>query len=265
MNRVEQLFRATRARSGSALLPFMTAGLPDPSRSVAVFEAMAAAGADGFEVGIPYADPLMDGPVIQRGSDQALAAGTTIETALEVIGSVATMGKPVLAMTYANPVFRRGVDWFCQRLAEVGADGIIVPDLPVEESASLRAAAARHGIGVVQFVAPTSDEERVAATIAVEPLFVYAVAEMGVTGERSEGSGRLGPLIDRIRAVSSVPVVCGVGISTPEQAAAAAALGADGVIVGSALVRRILEAPDFDQGREAVSAAVAALAAALSG
>jgi len=265
MNRVEQLFQTSRARSGSVLLPFMTAGLPDPTRSVAVFEAMAAAGADGFEVGIPYADPLMDGPVIQRGSDKALAAGTTIEVALEVIASVASLGKPVLAMTYANPVFRRGVEWFCLRLAEAGADGIIVPDLPVEESGSLRAAAARHGIGVVQFVAPTSDEERVAAAVATEPLFVYAVAEMGVTGERSEGSTSLGPLIERIRAVSSVPVVCGVGISTPEQASAAAALGADGVIVGSALVRRILEAPDFDQGKEAVSTAVAALAAALAG
>jgi tryptophan synthase alpha chain len=244
MNRVEQLFQTTRARSGSVLLPFMTAGLPDPTRSVAVFEAMASAGADGFEVGIPYADPLM---------------------ALDVVAAVAALGKPVLAMTYANPVFRRGVEWFCLRLAEAGADGIIVPDLPVEESGSLRAAAARHGIGVVQFVAPTSDEERVAAAVATDPLFVYAVAEMGVTGERSQGSTSLGPLIERIRAVSSVPVVCGVGISTPEQAAAAAALGADGVIVGSALVRRVLEESDFDQAKEAVSAAVAALAGALAG
>lgn len=241
-DRIRELFEKTRAEGRAAFLPFMTAGIPTPLRSPEVFAAMAAAGADGFEVGIPYADPLMDGPVIQRGSDTALAAGTTIEVALSIISSAS--GLPVLAMTYANPVFRRGVDWFAAELAAHGADGIIVPDLPVEESGSLRVAAARHRLGVVQFVAPTSDEGRVLAVIESDPVFVYAVAEMGVTGERSQGGGNVESLVARIRAVSDVPIVVGVGVSTPEQAAAAADAGADGVIVGSAVVRRVLDNPD---------------------
>ncbi len=258
-NRLNELFERRRGEGRAALLPFMTAGLPNPPSSAQLFEAMLRAGADGFEVGIPYADPLMDGPVIQRGSDTALRAGTTIEVALGIVRQVAALGSPVLAMTYANPVFRRGVDWFCGALAEAGADGIIVPDLPVEESGPLRAAGSRHGIGVVQFAAPTSDESRIAAVVDADPVFVYAVAEMGVTGERTEGGGNLERLIARIRSVSDVPVVAGVGISTPEQVAAAAAAGADGVIVGSALVRKVLEAPDLEAAADEVGRAVLAL------
>jgi tryptophan synthase alpha chain len=258
------LFARARSEGRTAFLPFMTAGLPTPADSLGVFQAMAGAGADGFEVGVPYSDPLMDGPVIQRGSDTAIAAGATLDVSLGIVGEVAgTIGLPTLAMTYANPVFRRGLDAFCARLAAKGADGLIVPDLPVEESTPLCQAAGRHGLGMVQFVAPTSDRARIELVATTDPVFVYAVAEMGVTGERSGTSSHVQALVGAIRAVTDVPVVFGVGISGPAQARAAAEAGADGVIVGSALVRRVLEAPDPGSARSAVAEAVTEISAAL--
>jgi tryptophan synthase alpha chain len=266
VERLDSLFATTRSEGRAAFLPFMTAGLPTPADSPALFAAMAAAGADAFEVGIPYSDPLMDGPIIQRGSDTALAAGATLDRSLEVLAEVTkATGRPVLAMTYANPVFRRGVDGFCTRLAAAGADGIIVPDLPVEESVSLRQAAERHGIGTVLFVAPTSSPDRIRAVADANPVFIYAVAEMGVTGERTESSGNAAMVVERIRAVTDIPIVFGVGISTPEQAAAAGAAGADGVIVGSALVRLVLESTTPAEAATALAERVAAIRDALGG
>lgn len=263
-DRLAGLFAATRAADRPAFLPFMTAGLPDPAHSPDIFAAMAAAGADAFEVGVPYSDPLMDGPVIQEGSDRALAAGADLETTLRTIASVvAGTGRPTLAMTYANPVFRRGPDTFVARLAEAGVDGIIVPDLPVEECGPVRLAAERHGLGIVLFVAPTSDRRRIEEVAAAGPVFIYAVAEMGVTGERARASSRYGEIVGRIREVTEIPVVFGVGISTPEQARAAGRV-ADGVIVGSALVRRVLAAAGPAEAAADVAAAVGEIAAALA-
>ncbi len=261
--RLVTLFDRTRAEGRAALLPFLTAGLPDPESSPSLFQAMARAGADGFEVGIPYTDPLMDGPVIQQGSERAIDAGTSPDVALELVATITeTTGRPVLVMTYANPILHRGVDEFTAAAAAAGADGVIVADLPVEESGPLRRAAERHGLGVVQFVAPTSSTARIEAVAASDPCFVYAVAEMGVTGEREEASTRLDGLVARIREVTDVPIVAGVGISNPEQAAAAGRV-ADGVIVGSALVRRVLEAPDPATAATVLERTVASFAAAL--
>lgn len=264
MAAVAELFRRVRAEGRAALLPFMTAGVPSPEASPRLFAAMAAGGADGLEVGIPYSDPLMDGPVIQEASRAAIAAGASLDTSLAVLGRVVSeTGLPTLAMSYANPVLRRGVDRFCATLAEAGAGGLIVPDLPVEESAPLRKAAARRGLGVVSFVAPTSGRDRIEAVAAADPLFVYAVAEMGVTGEREEGGAHAAELVERVRAVTDAPIVLGVGVSTPEQARRAAEAGADGVIVGSVLVRRVLEAGNADSAAKELEAAVSALAEAL--
>ncbi len=261
MNRVAALF----GPGHTAFLPFMTAGLPNPDSSPRLFAAMTEAGADGFEVGIPYSDPLMDGPVIQRGSDTALAAGTSLKVAFETIESVAgTTGRPLLAMTYANPVLRIGADQFCQRLAEAGADGLIVPDLPLEESGDLALAAADHGIGMVHFVAPTTDDDRLRRVAAARPLFIYGVADLGVTGERSEVSTHVADLSARVRNATDVPLVFGVGISTPRQAAAVSPY-ADGVIVGSALVRLVLEADGIDDAIERLRIAVTAFRSALDG
>lgn len=262
-DRLRQMFAATRAEGRAAFLPYLTVGLPTPADSVRMFEAMAGAGADGFEIGIPYSDPLMDGPVIQRGSEVALEAGTNLDTALDLAGKIATSTTlPSLAMTYANPVFRRGVDTFCGALAEAGVDGIIVPDLPVDEAGPVLKAAQRHGLGTVLFVAPTSDDARVRAVAAADPVFVYAVAEMGVTGERGEASSHVVSLAERIRSVTDAPIVFGVGISTADQARAAAAVG-DGIIVGTALVRRVLESGSPDEAAEKLADAVREIAAAL--
>ena len=262
--RIAEMFAVAKREGRAAFLPYMTAGLPSPAESPSLFAAMAAAGADGFEVGIPYSDPLMDGPVIQRGSEQALAAGTTIDVAVGILAEVVGgTGRPALAMTYANPIFRRGVDAFCGELADAGADGIIVPDLPVEEAGALGRAAERHGLGTVLFVAPTSDDSRVRAVAAAEPAFIYAVAELGVTGERGEASVHVVSLAERIRALTDIPIVFGVGISTPEQARAAGQVG-DGVIVGTALVRRALEAGSAPEAARSLSEAVTAISAAIA-
>ena len=260
--RIADLFATARQEDRSVFLPFLTAGLPDPASSPRLFGAMAEAGADGFEVGIPYSDPLMDGPVICRGSEQAIAAGATLDKSLSILGEVAeTTALPSLAMTYANPVFRRGADWFCDRLAEAGAAGMIVPDLPFEEAGPLSEAARRHGLGLALFLAPTSGYRRIKAVAEAEPSFIYAVANLGVTGERSEWSNRVERLVEGIREVTDIPVVLGVGISTPEQAATAAGL-ADGFIVGSALVRRVLEASDADEAARSLATLVGEMASA---
>jgi tryptophan synthase alpha chain len=241
----------------------MTAGLPDIETSPALFAAMAAAGADGFEVGIPYSDPLMDGPIIHAAGLRALEAGVDLDTAFELVSRITqATGKPVLVMTYVNPVMALGPDLFARRVADTGASGVIVADLPAEEASPFQRAFASAGLGTVLFVAPTTDETRLRQIAAAEPVFIYGVAELGVTGLRDAASNRVDGLAERIRAVTDLPLVLGVGISTPDHAARAAEVG-DGVIVGSALVQRALEAPDAEAAVAAVAAAVSELAAAV--
>lgn len=241
----------------------MTAGLPGPDSSLDMFKAMADAGADGFEVGIPYSDPLMDGPTIHEAGLRALAAGATVNSSLQLIESVVgATGKPVVAMTYVNPILAIGIDTFCERLAAAGGAGLIVADLPADESEEIAAACRNVGMGLVLFVAPTTDEERLQQVVARNPLFVYGIAELGVTGKREQASSHAAKITQRVRAATDAPVVLGVGISGPEAAAAAAAV-ADGVIVGSALVRRVLDAASASEAAAELSAAVADLAAAM--
>ena len=260
--RITDLFARAQAENRSVFLPFLTAGLPDPLSSPQMFRAMADAGADGFEVGIPYSDPLMDGPVICRGSEQAIAAGASLDRSLAILGEVAeTTSLPSLAMTYANPVFRRGTDWFCDRLAETGAAGMIVADLPFDEAGSLGESARRHGLALVLFLAITSSYRRIKAVADAEPAFIYAVANLGVTGERNEWSSRVEEMVGRIREITDIPVVLGVGISNAEQAAIAARL-ADGFIVGTALVRRVLESSGPEDAARSLSSAVQEMAEA---
>lgn len=261
--RLVGLFDEVRASSRTALFPFMTAGLPTIDHSVEVFRAMAEAGADAFEVGIPYSDPLMDGPVIQAGNQRALAGGVTFEKGMEVVRAVVdTTGKPVLVMTYANPVFRIGPEQFAESCRQAGASGLILADLPLEEALAIQPAVETAGLGLVLFVAPTSTDERLRAVAAADPVFIYGIADLGVTGERDTPGGRAGELAGRVRAVTNLPLVMGVGISTPHQAASLAG-EVDGIIVGSALVRRVLEAPDAPSATAAVRTAVTELAAAL--
>ncbi|HHC08092.1 MAG TPA: tryptophan synthase subunit alpha [Actinobacteria bacterium] len=261
MRELRRRFERCAAEGRAAFLPYLTAGLPDPDSALTAFEAMAEAGADGFEVGIPYSDPLMDGPVIQEAARRALAAGMDVDRSFELVaGVVDRTGVPVIAMTYVNPVLRRGVARFMADAAAAGASGVIVADLPVDEADPFLDAARDAGVDLALFAAPTTTPERLARIGRARPGFVYAIADLGVTGERDRGSRRIGDLVAEIRRVTDAPVVLGVGITTVDDVRAAARL-ADGVIVGSALVRRVLEASPRAAIGE-LGAAVAAYAAA---
>ncbi len=261
--RLASMFVAARRENRAVLLPYLTAGIPNPEDSVELFVAMSDAGADGFEVGIPYADPLMDGPVIMEAGERALASGVTVDVALDIASQVAgRTGKPVVMMTYVNPVLRIGIGAFFDKVHDAGACGVILADLPVDEASPFLAEAARRDIGLALFAAPTTDSERLDAVLAGDPAFVYAIAEVGVTGEREAASTNVASLASRIRERSGVPIVFGVGISTPDHAAKAAEVG-DGVIVGTALVRRVLEATTTEQAKSELSQAVKALASAV--
>ena len=256
-------FAAAKADNRAVLLPYMTAGLPDLATSTRLFDAMAEAGADGFEVGIPYSDPLMDGPTIHEAGLASLAAGTSLNAGIELVATVtARTGKPVIVMSYVNPVLHVGPTVFARRAAEAGASAVILADLPLDEAGPFRAALAAEGLGLVLFVAPTTGPVRLQAVVDADPVFVYGIGEVGVTGERQDSGDRLAALSTAVRSVTDAPLVLGVGISTPEQAKRAAAM-ADGVIVGSALVRRVLDAAGPDDAVASVAGAVAALAAAM--
>jgi len=262
-DRLAAMFADVRKDNRAALLPYLTAGIPTLDDSVRLFVTMANAGADGFEVGIPYADPLMDGPVIMEAGEKALDAGVTVSVALDLVGRVVEeTGKPVLVMTYVNPVLRRGIGTFFAEVAEAGAVGLIIADLPADEAAPFLEAAEETGLGLALFVAPTTDDGRLATVLGADPAFVYAVAEMGITGERGAASSNTERLTERIRATSDVPIVFGVGISTPEHAAAAARHG-DGVIVGTAIVRRVLESETAAAAETELTALVGDLASAV--
>jgi len=261
--RLRRLFATVRSERRAALLPFLTAGIPDLDSSASMFEAMADAGADGFEIGIPYSDPLMDGPVIAEAAERSLASGMTIERAFRITDRVtSSTGRPALLMTYTNPVMHYGPERFARDAASAGADGLIIADLPVEEAGPFLAAARKAGTGMALFAAPTTTDARLEAIVRGGATFIYAVAAFGVTGERAQSSDALATLASRIRSISDLPIVAGVGISNPEQAAAAAR-HADGVIVGSALVRRVIESASADDAARSVGDAVRALSAAV--
>lgn len=249
IERISQLWSGEENSDRTAFLPFMTAGLPDPESSSEVLSTLLSSGADGIELGIPYSDPLMDGPIIRAGSEQAIAAGTTPERALSILAQVRAANRtaPILVMSYYNPILSWGLDRFAREVAGAGGDGVIVADLPVEESTGLAEALSEQDLGLVLFVAPTSGDQRIAAVVAAEPVFIYAVADLGVTGKRVSPQPLLTQTVTRIRQHSDLPLVAGVGISTPDQAAQAAKL-VDGVIVGSVLVETVLNSPDLPTG-----------------
>jgi tryptophan synthase alpha chain len=259
--RIEAAFAAAPGRA--ALMPYMMGGFPDLATSRAIGLACADAGADLMELGVPFSDPLADGPVIHAAGTRALAAGVSLHGVLDLAAQLSERVTVVL-MCYANVVFARGIQRFAHELAATGAGGLIVPDLPLEEASGVRAACDAVGLALVPLVAPTTPEDRLAAIAGGARGFVYAVSVTGTTGERAGVDGSLAALLARTKAHSPVPVAVGFGISTPEQAAGAAAAGADGVIVGSRLVRAATEAADAGgDPAAAVGELVAALAAGL--
>jgi tryptophan synthase alpha chain len=241
----------------AALMPYLMGGYPDLDSSREAGFAAADAGADLLELGVPFSDPLADGPVIHAAATEALAAGATPEGVLEVCSALSER-LPVVLMVYANVVLHAGGEDFAGRAAQAGAAGLIVPDLPHDEAAALRDACDAAGIALVPLVAPTTTPERVAAIGTDARGFVYTVSLTGTTGERSELAQGVEETVARVRSATEVPVAVGFGISTPDQARAVARI-ADGVVVGSRLVRAVGEG-----GPDAVAGAVTELARALA-
>jgi tryptophan synthase alpha chain len=254
-DRVAAAFAGHNKRA--ALMPYLMGGYPDLDESGAAIEAAADAGADLIELGIPFSDPLADGPVIHAAGTQALAAGATPHGVLRVCERAADL-LPVVLMVYANVVMAGGAEQFTRRAAGAGAAGMIVPDLPHDESGELRAACDAEGIALVPLAAPTTTEERMREIGADARGFVYAVSLTGTTGERDELPPELPALVERVRAAAEVPVAVGFGISTPDQARSVAEV-ADGVIVGSRVVRAAGEG-----GARAVRELVSELSKALA-
>jgi tryptophan synthase alpha chain len=236
-------FSAAGGARRAALMPYLMGGFPDLATSRAIGEAYAEAGADLVELGVPFSDPLADGPVIHAAGTAALAAGASLPGVLEV-GRALADNVPVVVMCYANLVLARGPERFAGDLAARGISGLIVPDLPLEEAGEARAACDAAGVALVALVAPTTPDERLAAIGRNARGFVYTVSVTGTTGERAGLAAELPAIIARTKAHVDVPVALGFGIGTPDAAAAAADAGADGVIIGSRLVRAAAEAHD---------------------
>lgn len=243
---------AAKAEDRAALIAYLPAGFPTVDGGIEAVKAVVAGGADVVEVGLPHSDPVLDGPVIQTADDIALRGGVKIADVLRTVreGHEAT-GAPILVMTYWNPIDRYGVERFTAELAEAGGAGCILPDLPVQESALWREHAEKHGLATVFVVAPSSKDERLATITEAGSGFVYAASLMGVTGTRESVGEQAQDLVRRTRATTDLPVCVGLGVSNARQAAEVAGF-ADGVIVGSAFVKAMLDAPDDAAGAEAV-------------
>jgi len=240
MNRLERHFQTARTSGRKSLLIYLCAGDPDLAATERLVPALAAAGADVIELGVPFSDPLADGPTIQLASERALRSGTTLSGILDLVARLRRGGcdVPLVLMGYMNPIVRMGVDAFVARSAEVGVDGFIVPDLPLEESGTLGDAAAAKGLALVLLAAPTTPPGRLRSIGQHTRGFLYFVSITGVTGARAALPADLPARLDAVRAATTVPVAVGFGISAPEQARALAE-HADGVVVGSALVAEI--------------------------
>jgi tryptophan synthase alpha chain len=239
--RIAQAFADAKGRA--ALMPYLMGGFPTIEESVRIGEAYVDGGADLIELGVPFSDPLADGPVIHAAGTEALKAGATVAGVLTVCQQLSRR-VPVVMMMYANLVLAKGAGPFAQTLADAGASGLIVPDLPLEEADEVLAACDAAGVALVPLVAPTTPDERMARIGARARGFVYTVSVVGTTGERAALSETFGALVARAKAHTDVPVALGFGIGAPEQAAQAAASGADGVIIGSRLVRAAAESDD---------------------
>lgn len=258
-------FARARAENRAALVGYLPAGFPDVDGSIAALKAMVDAGCDVIEIGLPYSDPVMDGPTIQAAAQQALEAGVRTADVLRTVEAVAATGTPTLVMTYWNPVERYGVERFAADLASAGGAGLITPDLTPDFAPEWIAAADQHDLDKVFLVAPSSTDERIAMTTAACRGFVYATAVMGVTGARASTSDLAGPLVGRTKATTTLPVGVGLGVSNGSQAAEVASY-ADGVIVGSAFVRALLDnAGDRAAGLAALTALTEDLAAGVAG
>ncbi len=254
VERIAAVFARARAEGRAALMPYLTLGYPTPETSSALIEAAIAAGADLLELGVPFSDPLADGPTIQQATHAALQQGMTVAACLETVAGLRAQGiaTPFLFMGYYNPILAHGEAAFCRDCRTAGVDGLIVPDLPPEEGGELEEACRQYGLALVYLLAPTSPPARVRLVAGRSQGFVYLVSVTGITGARDRLPADLAAFVRRVRAETNKPLAVGFGISTPEQARQVAAL-ADGVIVGSAVVHLAAEAHGVERVRSFVA------------
>lgn len=237
MDRLTQRLTTIRKQKGKALVTFITAGDPDLATTAEMIYLLEEAGADVIELGMPFSDPMADGPTIQLSSERALAAGTTLEGILATVRTVRTRsGIPIILMGYLNPVYAYGYERFARDAADAGVDGVLLVDMPPEEADRFLSCADKHGLNVIFLLTPTSDRSRIATVAELGRGFIYYVTVTGVTGARKDVSSRLAAELEKVRKKISLPIMAGFGISTPQQAASVAEL-ADGVVVGSAIVK----------------------------
>jgi tryptophan synthase alpha chain len=235
--RISATFARAKSEGRAALIVYLTAGDPSPDRTASLIAALERGGADLIELGVPFSDPIADGPVIQRASERALRAGTRLERVLEMARTIRqTSSIPMVLFTYLNPAMRYGLERLAADAVAAGIDGCLLTDLSVEEAESYVKAMEAHGLDRIFLAAPTSTPERLRLVAKYSSGFVYLVSRTGITGEQTSVSGAVGPLVDSMRAITDLPLAVGFGISTPEQAAQVGSI-ADGVVVGSAMVR----------------------------
>lgn len=263
MNRIEETFASLKSAGRKALIPYIMAGDPDLETTAALVVELDRRGADLVELGVPFSDPIADGPTIQRAALRALDRGTTLRTIVETVSSIREhSGIPVVLMTYYNPVLAYGIGDLCRDAARAGVDGLIVPDLPPEEGAELSAACRRHGLTVIFLVAPTSTTARIELVSRHTTGFVYCVSLTGVTGARGKLADGVDAFMAQVRSHTDRPLGLGFGISSPVQACEAARL-ADGVIVGSAIINVMEEHADAPDMLRSVGEYVASLRAGI--
>ena len=236
MTRLESTFARLREAHAPGLVTYITAGDPDLDRTAGILRALDRAGADVLEVGVPFSDPLADGPVIQRATERALAAGTTLCGVLDLLRSLrGEIAAPVVIFSYANPILRLGAEQFADRAREAGVDGVLVLDLPIEEADQSRSMLARRGIDTILLLSPTTTDDRLRRAAALGSGFLYAISRLGVTGARDALAAGAREMVERIRKVSDLPVALGFGISKPDHVREVGQW-ADAAVVGSALV-----------------------------
>jgi len=264
MKSVAARFQHLKQNSQCALIPFITAGDPDLETTAKALEVLAQNGADMIELGVPYSDPLADGPTIQAAATRALQKGVKLDDVLAIVEKVSTkIEVPIILFTYYNPIYYRGVESFLRQVKNAGVSGLVVPDLPLEESEVLLKLAQEIGIEVILLVAPTSSQERINAIAAQSQGFIYLVSVTGVTGVRSEMASGVKDLLADLHKTTDKPIGVGFGISSPEQAKQMKDWGADAVIVGSAIVKRLAnETPE--KGLKAIAQFCASLKQAIS-
>uniref|UniRef100_A0A7N0T337 Tryptophan synthase n=2 Tax=Kalanchoe fedtschenkoi TaxID=63787 RepID=A0A7N0T337_KALFE len=257
-------FTRLKEQGKVAFIPYITAGDPDLLTTAEALKVLDSCGSDIIELGVPYSDPLADGPVIQAAATRSLTKGTNLDAIISMLkGVVPQLSCPIALFTYYNPILKRGIGNFMQTIREVGVHGLVVPDVPLEETEVLRHEALKNGIELVLLTTPTTPIDRMKAIVEVSEGFVYLVSAVGVTGARASVSGKVQSLLKEIKKATTKPVAVGFGISKPEHVKQVVGWGADGVIVGSAMVKILGEAASPESGLEELETFTRSLTSAL--